>query len=94
MEIIWRSAALNNLEAIREFIAHDNTEAAIRMRASIRTAVSRLANYPDLGRAGRVEGTRELAIPHTPYLIAYRVIEDQVRILAIMHTSQQWPERF
>ena len=93
MEIIWRQAALNDFEAIRAFIAQDNTAAADGVRAAILTAVSRLANHPDLGRAGRVDGTRELPIPHTPYIVAYRVAESQVRILAIMHTLRQWPER-
>jgi len=94
MEIIWRQAALNDLEAIREFIAQDNPQAAARIRTTIRSAIERLAAYPNLGRAGRVEGTRELVIPDTPYIAAYRVVDDQLRILAIVHGSRQWPRRF
>jgi len=94
MEIIWRQAALNDLEAIREFIAQDNPRAAARVRTAIREAVERLAAYPNLGRAGRVEGTRELVIPDTLYIAAYRVVGDQLRILSIIHASRQWPRRF
>lgn len=36
MEIVWRAAALNDLEAIREFIAEDNPAAAIRIVEAIR----------------------------------------------------------
>jgi len=54
MEIIWRRAALNDLEAIREFIAQDNPQPAARVRDAIRVAVSRLAVHPNLGRTGRV----------------------------------------
>ena len=46
MEIIWRTAALSDLEAIREFIAQDNPEAAARVRRAIRAGVERLAEYP------------------------------------------------
>jgi toxin ParE1/3/4 len=64
------------------------------MRRAIRIAIDRLAQHPNLGRAGRVEGTRELIISNAPYIVAYRVVEGQVRILAIIHTSRQWPRRF
>lgn len=94
MVITWRRAALNDLEAIQEFIAQDNPDAAVRIRTAIRAAVERLAVYPDLGRAGRVEGTRELIFPGTPYIAVYRVIGGQLRILSIIHSSRQWPQRF
>jgi addiction module RelE/StbE family toxin len=94
MEIVWRASALNDLEAIREFIAQDNRPAAARILTAIRVAVDRLGRHPGLGRAGRVEGTRELIISNAPYIIAYRIVENQVRILAIVHTSRQWPRRF
>ena len=94
MEILWRAAALNDLEAIRDFIAQDNPQAAARVRTAIRTAVDRLAQYPEFGREGRVPGTRELIVATAPYIVAYRIAEDQVRILAVIHTSRQWPRRF
>jgi toxin ParE1/3/4 len=94
MEIIWRQAALNDLEAIREFIAQDNPQGAARVRTAIQAAVERLSIYPNLGRAGRVAGTRELIVPDTPYIAAYRVVGDQLRILSIIHASRQWPRRF
>ena len=94
MEIIWRASALNDLEAVREFIAQDNPLAAARVLTAIRDAVDRLGRHPSLGRAGRVDGTRELIISNAPYIVAYRVMENQIRILAVIHTSRQWPRRF
>jgi len=60
---------------------------------AIRVAVDRLGRHPSLGRAGRVDGTRELIISNTPYIV-YRVVENQIRILPVIHTSRQWPRRF
>lgn len=94
MEIIWRRAALADLKAIREFIAQDNPGAAARVHAAIQAAVDPLTNYPNLGRAGRVDGTRELIVVDLPYIIVYRLREDTVRVLAVIHTSRQWPRRF
>jgi toxin ParE1/3/4 len=49
---------------------------------------------PYRGRYGRVENTRELAIPGLPYLAIYEVLEvlkDRVLILNIVHGAQRWP---
>jgi toxin ParE1/3/4 len=35
-----------------------------------------------------------MVIAGLPYIVAYRVVNDQVRILAVIHTSRQWPKRF
>jgi addiction module RelE/StbE family toxin len=94
MEIIWRPAALNDLESVRDFIARDNPRAAERVHASIRAAVDPLTDFPHVGRAGRVDGTRELVVAGLPYIIVYRAAETQVRILAVIHTSRQWPKGF
>jgi toxin ParE1/3/4 len=94
MEIVWRRAALDDLESIRGFIEQDNPDAAARVYEAIRSAVDPLAAHPNIGRAGRVDGTRELVLSSLPYIVVYRIVEEQVRILAVMHTSRQWPRRF
>jgi toxin ParE1/3/4 len=45
-----------------------------------------------MGRKGRIEGTRELVISRTPYIAAYRIVDENIRILRILHGAQQWPE--
>ncbi len=82
------------LEDIREHIAADNPAAASRVIERIRAAVGRLAEFPGIGRPGRVEGTRELVISATPFIVPYRVIGDVVQILTVLHSSQRWPDRF
>jgi toxin ParE1/3/4 len=94
MEVVWRPAALNDLESIREFIEQDNPDAGARVYEAIRAAADPLANHPNIGRAGRVDGTRELALPRLPYIIVYRVVEAQIRILSVIHTSRERPRRF
>jgi addiction module RelE/StbE family toxin len=94
MEIVWRPMALEDLEQARHYVAEHNPRAADRLWGRILNAVERLAFLPGLGRPGRVEATRELVVPRTPYIVAYTVIGDQVMILSIIHGSRQWPDRF
>jgi len=36
-------------------------------------------------------GTRERVIDRTPHLTAYRIYDDRVRILRVLHEAQNWP---
>lgn len=55
-------------------------------------ATRRLIDFPDSGRLGRVEGTRELVITRTPYVAPYRIEGDIVRILGVIHGARIWPD--
>ena len=52
-----------------------------------------LAVFPLSGRPGRVEGTRELVVARAPYIVAYRIVEDDLEIAAIIHAARRWPDR-
>jgi addiction module RelE/StbE family toxin len=75
---------------IVDFIAQDNPLAAVRMDEIFSAAVGRLAEHPLLGRAGQIQGTREL-IPHASYRLVYEVRADIVWILTLVHTARLWP---
>jgi toxin ParE1/3/4 len=53
-------------------------------------AAARLADFPMLGRAGKVPGAREL-IPHESYRLVYQIEAETVWVLALVHTARQWP---
>jgi plasmid stabilization system protein ParE len=57
-------------------------------------AVEQLEAYPASGRLGRVPETRELVIPSTPFLIAYRIRTRKVEILSLLHGARKWPDHF
>ncbi len=94
MEIVWRQVALDSLERARSYIAEDNPAAAQRFYRRILSAVRNLADMPAMGRPGRVEGTRELVVSGTPYIVAYTVLDEQIDIIAVQHGAQKWPDRF
>jgi toxin ParE1/3/4 len=93
VRVRWLTVASANLMAIAEYIAQDNQTAAYTVHGAILRQVGRLAEHPRIGRPGRVEGTRELVISGTPYIVAYRVAGQAVTILRVLHGAQQWPKR-
>jgi toxin ParE1/3/4 len=92
MKIKWLRKALRNLEIVYAYISSDDPEAARQTIVRIRDAVNQLAEYPLIGRNGRVEGTRELVIAGTPYLVIYRVKEETVQIIRVLHASRRYPK--
>jgi addiction module RelE/StbE family toxin len=87
MRIVFLSLAVKDLASIRSYIAADNPEAARMVGECLRKLIQGLAAMPNLGKAGRVFGTRELVTPKigkTPYIVVYRVREDRLEILRIL----------
>lgn len=93
MRIEWLRAALNNLDALAEYIARDNPAAAEKTVAAIRLAVENLDQFPSLGRPGRISGTRELVVSGTPYIVPYRVRGDVVQLIRVFHAARKWPSQ-
>jgi toxin ParE1/3/4 len=91
--VVWSPRAIRHLSALRAYIARDSPEAAADVALTLLAAVERLAELPNLGRPGRLPGTRELVVPATPYVIPYRVRRERLEIIAVFHTRQQWPSR-
>ena len=91
MRILWSNQASIQLEAAYDFVAEENAPAAEKQVEIIRRAVEQLANFPHMGRPGRVDGTRELVIQGTPYIVAYRSKGKTLRVLALLHGARRWP---
>lgn len=91
MKIKWLNSAIDNFSNIADYIAEDNPQKARQIVSKIRSAISNLSKQPSMGRLGRVQGTRELVIVGTPYLIIYRLQQGNIEILRVLHGAQKWP---
>lgn len=94
MRVVWTAPAARDLESIGDYIARQNPGAARRTVQRIRARTRTLLAHPYLGRPGRVADTRELVITSTPFIVAYRIIDDRVEILAVFHGARIWPDTF
>src|ERR1700683_2898215 len=92
MHLEWSLFAQTDRDAIFDYIEADSPRAAVGVDARIREQVETLARFPHSGRPGRIEGTRELVISRTPYIVAYRITGNTVRILRVLHGARRWPD--
>lgn len=92
MKIEWSAFALADRDAIYDYIEADNPRAAASVDKRIADRVASLERLPRSGRPGRVEGTRELVVMRTPYVVAYRIAGETIRILRVLHSSRRWPD--
>jgi toxin ParE1/3/4 len=91
MRIRWSPLATEDLFRIAEYIARENEPAAQRVAKAIYENVTQLNSFPNRGRRGRIEGTREMPVPSLPFIVVYRVAEEIVEIARIIHGAQRWP---
>ena len=91
MQLCWTQEAATDLEHIADYLfehAPDRAEKLVRM---VYDAPSTLLTFPQRGRPGRREGTRELVLSPMPYLLVYVVRDEMIVIVRILHGAQQWP---
>ncbi len=96
MRVHWLREALTDLADIEDYIAQDNPTAASALVDRVRDAAAQLANFPNLGRDGRVSGTYELVVAGTQYIVVYRIGQNplEVIILTVRHAARRWPTHF
>lgn len=93
--IRYTQQAADDLDAIFDYIALDNRDVAIKMLNAFDSSIRRLADTPYLGTA--LPSRENMMIAHgyrylvvSPYMIFYRVHNDEVRIARILHSRQDW----
>ena len=92
MKVVWSRRAIRHLAAVRDYIAKDSPQSAAAVAGRILKSVDLLAAQPQMGRPGRVLGTRELFIPDTWFIIPYRVRGEYLELIAVFHARQRWPK--
>lgn len=88
MQVRWTMAASTDLENIANFLFEKTPENAARFIREIYNTALSLSSFPNRGRAGKKDGTRELVLSPLPYIIVYQVCEDTVYVVRILHGAQ------
>ena len=93
MRVLWTHSARRDLAAHFDYLAARNPATALQLEAIALRMVEGLIDYPQRGRPGRREGTRELLVSNLPYVVVSSIGEDRVIVLRMLHTAQDWPPR-
>ena len=94
MNIKWSDEALEDLRSLHAYVAAENPAAAKELALTIIKAIeTNLPETPNIGRPGRVNGTRELVITNTPYIVPYRIKSGVIQVLRVYHGARRWPEK-
>lgn len=86
----WKPSAVADRKRITAWIAANSPRAAIEMGDMLIRKAAQLDQYPEMGRQGRVDGTRELVV-HANYILIYRITGGAVEVLRVKHAAQKWP---
>ena len=85
----WRVRALDDLERIHTWLSTLENAEPDRAILRIRAAAESLLRLGDIGRPSRIESLRELSVRGAPYVIAYRMSEKEIDVLAVYHTAER-----
>jgi toxin ParE1/3/4 len=92
MRIRWTPAAAADLQHINDYLQEHHPRYREPTVRKLYESVRELKQWPQRGRIGRVEGTRELLFPPLPYVAVYRVTaESSVEVVRIYHAAQDRP---
>jgi len=89
-ELVWTLEAIQDREDIYTHIEDGNPAAALALDELFSEKAARLTDHPNLGRPGRVNGTRELVV-HRNYILVYDLTGDLARVLRVLHAARHWP---
>ena len=82
--------ARQDRRAIFDYIETRDVQAALELDKLFSTKANKLTAVPQLGKPGRVPGTREL-VAHKRYVLVHEVAGDQIQVLRVLHTARKWP---
>jgi plasmid stabilization system protein ParE len=88
VRIVWSRQAIADLEIIQAYLLEESPRASNRIWLRI---VERVANQITMPFAAPVDGdgpARRLIVSGTPYIVLYCVVDDELRVEAVFHSSQ------
>jgi addiction module RelE/StbE family toxin len=87
--IRWAPAAADDLQEILNYLREHHSALAQPTVRKLYDLARSLKRFPNRGRIGYKEGTRELIVAPTPYIIVYGVEREVVHIFRVIHASKE-----
>jgi addiction module RelE/StbE family toxin len=91
MRIRWTPAAAADLQDISNYLKEHHPHYRQPTMQKLYDTIRALKEWPNRGRPGREEGTREILFQPLPYVAVYPVTEQTIEVLRIYHGAQDRP---
>lgn len=88
--LFWTTLALSDLDTILKYFSEKDEMVAVNIAKAFDRAISTIEQFPEIGISGWRETTRELFLSHYPFVIVYRLKNNDIEIVRLLHTHQQW----
>ena len=92
MKLRYSPRARGDIDHIHEYISEHNRSAAREVVRQIKSTIELVARYPGLGRETDIGGVRVFPVPRYPYLIHYRLHENEVVIVHVRDGRRAAPQ--
>jgi plasmid stabilization system protein ParE len=95
LSVVWRPEAEVDLLTARDWYEWQSSGLGDEFADAVETMVARIETMPEL-YAIALEGVRRGKLRKFPYLIYYRLLLNQIEVLAVLHTSRDpavWQNR-
>lgn len=87
--VIWAPQAIEDVQAIRSYVARDSAHYADLLVERIVAAVSRLETFPRSGRVVPEVGDESLReVVHESYRIVYRLQPGVIEVITVFHGAR------
>jgi plasmid stabilization system protein ParE len=89
MRVIWTRQAVEDVEAIKNYVARDSDRYARLLAERLVAAVSRLELFPQSGRVVPEVGDESLReVIYGNYRLVYRLQVDLVEVVTVYHAAR------
>ena len=87
--VIWTRGAVEDVEAVKAYVARDSVRYAALLAERIVAAVDRLELFPESGRVVPEVGDESLReVIYGAYRIVYRIKAESVEVVTVYHAAR------
>lgn len=92
MRVHWTNTAIDHLLSIYEYVARDSEVYADRLMDQLTRRSQQISTFPRSGRRVPEYNAPDLReVIEGSYRIIYRIKEEQIDVLAVVHSAQELP---
>ena len=91
MKLRWTPRAVADLEEISDYLVAACPQAWEHLLQRLERLSEAILDFPLMGKAGLVPGTREFVVSGTPYILVFQVKDEAVVIVSVRDGRMRLP---